>query len=106
MLLGKLASSRNVANKPATTVTSGAVTNQQAIARMLEVDVIEARNLLAVDKNVSSDPYAVVVLTDLSGRELKTETFNTKQKKGTLSPNWNESFTFGKWSFSSICAMV
>lgn len=94
-MFGKLGGSSKPA-APAATSGSGSAMNLQQVTRTLQVDVVEARGLLACQKNGTSDPYAVVLLADLSGREVKNETFNTKQKNGTLSPTWNESFTFGK----------
>ena len=63
--------------------------------RLLFVEVVEARGIIAVNKNNTSDPYVVVSLQDLGGRHIKSETFNTKQKNATITPSWGESFTFG-----------
>ncbi len=60
------------------------------------MEVIEARNLLAQNKNGTSDPYATVALNDLGGREMKNESFKTKQKNATLAPNWSEKIALGK----------
>lgn len=62
--------------------------------RILTVKVIEARNIKAVNKN-SSDPFIILSLRDLGGREIKNETFRTKQQSGTLAPVWNEEFQIG-----------
>jgi hypothetical protein len=63
--------------------------------RFLFVEVIEAKQIVALAKNVS-DPLAHIALTDLGGREIKKEVFRSKQKLGTLTPQWNEKFTMGK----------
>ncbi len=64
--------------------------------RLLTVEIIEARNLLACVKNGKSDPHATLSLTDLGGRAIKSESFVTKSKKDTLAPVFNEKFVFGK----------
>ncbi len=106
-MFGKLASvtgaKPSASSKPAPITASAASSREEStITRTLQLDVIEARGLLACQKNGTSDPYVIAVLTDLGGRELKAETFNTKQKNGTLSPNWNESFVFGKYPDHSL----
>ena len=61
-----------------------------------EVEVAEARSLMAADKNGKSDPYAVVELVaDAGGKALKGESFKTKTHKKTLDPKFDESFTLG-----------
>ncbi len=70
---------------------------QQAVdasRRVLHVEVIRATNVLALNKT-SSDPYLSVALADIGGREIKSESFKTKQKSNTLNPEWNETFIFG-----------
>ncbi len=64
--------------------------------RVVLVEIVEARNLLAQNKNGTCDPYASVSLLDLGGREIKNETFKTKQKNATLTPNWSEKIALGK----------
>ncbi|RYY83964.1 hypothetical protein EON63_10140 [archaeon] len=64
--------------------------------RLLHVELVEARQLLALVKNGTSDPVVQLALTDLGGREIKKEIFRSKQKSGTLSPSWDEKFTFGR----------
>jgi hypothetical protein len=84
--------------------------------RLLNVEVIEAKNLLAAEKKKgSSDPYCICQLTDIGlvngdikdsalfnnaicdrDRPIKSEVFNTQQKRGTLNPAFGEVFTFGK----------
>ena len=63
--------------------------------RLLFVEVVRAENILALNKT-SSDPYLTIALADIGGREIKTESFRTKQKSNTLAPVWNEKFTFGE----------
>ena len=62
--------------------------------RVLQIDVLEARGLLACYKG-TSDSYVVVSLTDGTGLELKAETFSTKITEKTLNPQWNHSFFLG-----------
>lgn len=62
--------------------------------RLLRVKVIKASGLKAIH-GATSDPYAVIGLRDVAGREIKTETFNVKQKHKTVNPVWNEEFVFG-----------
>ncbi|XP_077214819.1 C2 and GRAM domain-containing protein At1g03370-like [Tasmannia lanceolata] len=52
----------------------------------LAVHVIEARNLLAMDLNGSSDPYVKI--------QLGKYRFRTKVVKKSLNPSWDEKFTF------------
>ncbi len=66
-----------------------------AIRRILQLDIVEARGILACQKN-TSDPYVIAVLCEHNGRELTAETFNTKQLKNTLCPKWEETFFIGK----------
>ena len=62
----------------------------------VEVDVSEARALMAADKGGTSDPYAVVELVaGGGGAALKGETYKTKTHKRTLEPKFGESFTLG-----------
>lgn len=69
--------------------------------RTLSVEVIKADNVLACNKTVS-DPYLTVALADIGGREIKTESFRTKQKQGTVNPVWNEKFEFGKFFIAYV----
>ena len=50
----------------------------------LEVEVVEARNLLASDRNGLSDPYVVIDPKSLISRSEKTPVI-----KETLNPVWN-----------------
>lgn len=52
------------------------------------VTVIEARNLAAMDKGGTSDPYCVVKST------FNKQSFKTSVIKKTLSPAWNQQFKF------------
>lgn len=65
--------------------------------RVVFVEVIEARNLMAQNKNGTCDPYASIALLDLGGREIKNESYKTKQKNATLTPNWSEKIALGKF---------
>lgn len=53
---------------------------------ILTVHVVEARDLKPMDMNGYSDPYVVLQIED--------QRIETNYKKSTLSPVWNESFTF------------
>jgi Ca2+-dependent lipid-binding protein len=65
------------------------------MSRVLILNVIEARNTIACDRGGSSDPYVVVNLCDIAGREIRNEKFKTEKKPKTLNPRWNTRFTFG-----------
>lgn len=66
--------------------------------RLLKVDVLEARDLLASNKDGTSDCYATVGFLDPSGHELKKEKKITKVIQRTVAPSWNESFLLGECS--------
>jgi Ca2+-dependent lipid-binding protein len=53
---------------------------------ILTVHVVEARDLKPMDMDGTSDPYVVLQIED--------QRIETNYKKSTLSPVWNESFTF------------
>jgi Ca2+-dependent lipid-binding protein len=53
---------------------------------VLTVHVVEARNLLPMDMEGTSDPYVVL--------EVENQRIQTSYKKSDLNPVWNESFTF------------
>jgi hypothetical protein len=68
--------------------------------RLLEVTIIEARNLLNMSKvegEITCDSYVTVNMIDLGQREIESENFRTSVKHETLSPNWEEeTFQIGK----------
>lgn len=65
--------------------------------RHLYVDIVRAKNIIGVNKkNGTSDPYIVAWLQNVAGREIKRERFQTKTVSKTLSPEWDERFTFGQ----------
>ena len=65
--------------------------------RLLTVTVVEAKGLKARNKSPpTSDPFGVINLVDLGGREIKTESNKIKQKSGTTIPKFDETFVFGK----------
>ena len=72
-------------------------------ARVLRVEVVEARNLVASSKAGDSDPNIALYLVDLGNREIKTESFKTKPQSKTLNPKWNENFTFGALFIQYSC---
>lgn len=53
---------------------------------ILTVHVVEARDLKPMDMDGTSDPYVIL--------EIEDQKIETNYKKSTLSPVWNESFTF------------
>lgn len=56
------------------------------IGSILTVHVVEARDLKAMDIDGTSDPFVTL--------EIENQKIETNYKRGTLSPVWNESFTF------------
>lgn len=64
--------------------------------RLLLVDIVEAKNLIACERSGTSDPFLVAQLVSIGGKEIKNEKFKTSTKNRTLSPNWNQRFTFGQ----------
>jgi len=77
--------------------TTNPILNTAAVARLLNVEILEGKGLASQTKNGTSDPYANVSLLDLRGGVIKKESFKTSQKNGTLTPTWNEKFSFGKF---------
>lgn len=58
----------------------------------LTVRVLQARGLKAADDDGTSDPFVEVSIRDAANKELLEE--KTKTKKNTLTPEWNQIFTF------------
>ncbi len=56
------------------------------VGSILTVHVVEARDLKAMDMDGFSDPYVELLI---EGQKIQTN-----YKKSTLTPVWNESFTF------------
>lgn len=56
------------------------------IGSFLTVHVVEARDLLPMDMDGTSDPYVILRIED--------QQIETQFRKSTLNPVWNESFTF------------
>lgn len=67
--------------------------------RLLLVDVMEAKNLIACVNNGTSNPYLSAKLLDLAQRDIKNEKFKSNVIEKSLKPNWNQRFTFGDFSF-------
>jgi Ca2+-dependent lipid-binding protein len=67
-----------------------------------DVEVVEARHLIAADKGGTSDPFAQVLLIDADGKEVPKESFKTKTWKKTLTPQWRESFKLGDDTLPSV----
>lgn len=59
-----------------------------SVESTVHLSIIEAKGLRAMDRGVSSDPFAVVLING------KKEVFRTEIKKKTLRPFWNASCTF------------
>eukprot|EP00602_Paraphysomonas_sp_CaronLab_P003319 CAMPEP_0185019240 /NCGR_PEP_ID=MMETSP1103-20130426/1865_1 /TAXON_ID=36769 /ORGANISM="Paraphysomonas bandaiensis, Strain Caron Lab Isolate" /LENGTH=1852 /DNA_ID=CAMNT_0027549443 /DNA_START=18 /DNA_END=5573 /DNA_ORIENTATION=+ len=64
--------------------------------RLLIVDVVAARNLIACERSGTSDPYVSANLLDIANRDIKHEKFKTSSKSKTLNPKWGERLTFGQ----------
>jgi hypothetical protein len=69
--------------------------HNKTLPRLLNLEIVEARSLISLNKNGTSDPYITASLLDLGGRQVKGEFFKTTQKSGTLTPVWNDKFSFG-----------
>jgi len=65
--------------------------------RLLTVTIVKAEGIKALHKS-TSDPYAILFLKGIGDREIKTESFRTSQKSGTVNPVWGETFIFGIFS--------
>lgn len=74
--------------------------------RELYVEVVEARGLMKSNPSGTADAFVTAVMSDLGGREIKTESFKTGQKSGTLAPVWKEKFTFGNFLLEKIFVQV
>src|SRR5437016_2586102 len=61
----------------------------------IELELIEAKGLLAADSNGLSDPFCSVVPLDSKHKEIRKEKVRTKICWKTLSPVWNEKFVLG-----------
>jgi len=57
------------------------------MAKILRIDFVEARNLIAADKGGTSDPYCVARLMNKKSKSVKTNVL-----KKTLNPKWNVSY--------------
>jgi hypothetical protein len=82
---GSAAAAAAAAASPAAPSTPGGTTTPQ---RRATVDILvrEARNLLAMDANGLSDPYAVVTVG--------SKAWKTSVQPRTLNPSWHETFRF------------
>eukprot|EP00697_Spironema_sp_BW2_P007448 gnl/Spiro4/21728_TR10644_c0_g1_i1.p1 gnl/Spiro4/21728_TR10644_c0_g1~~gnl/Spiro4/21728_TR10644_c0_g1_i1.p1 ORF type:complete len:580 (-),score=126.76 gnl/Spiro4/21728_TR10644_c0_g1_i1:48-1787(-) len=67
---------------------------------VVEIRVVEARNLAAADQGGTSDPYALLQLMRSDGTLTPPEPKRTKTIKATLNPSWNEVFRF---DVSDLC---
>uniref|UniRef100_H2YIX4 C2 domain-containing protein n=1 Tax=Ciona savignyi TaxID=51511 RepID=H2YIX4_CIOSA len=71
--------------------------SQQEGARLIRVEVLSGHHLAKKDIFGASDPYVSVSLYKPKRASTGAKTFssvNTKTKKRTLNPTWNETFTF------------
>lgn len=70
--------------------------------RLLEVTVLEARNVLGIESSTASDTFASLKFLDIANRVIKNENAKTNVISGTLNPRWGnqpgegENFTFGE----------
>jgi len=69
---------------------------EQRFSKEIIVELIEAKGLLACEKNGTSEPYALLYLSDEANTEIKNENFKSKVKSKTLNPKWGEIFKFGQ----------
>jgi Ca2+-dependent lipid-binding protein len=74
--------------------------------RLLLVDVMEAKNLIACVNNGTSNPYLSAKLLDLAQRDIKNEKFKSNVIEKSLKPNWNQRFTFGDFSFFDVNLLI
>lgn len=66
---------------------------------MLELKIVQARNLLAKDWNGKSDPY---VFIEFNGKRLGLK---TGVRKATLAPKWNHTFNLEVFHPRSVCRL-
>ncbi|KAI9473518.1 MAG: C2 domain-containing protein [Benjaminiella poitrasii] len=85
-VLSSSPSSSSVLSKQPTTATRSVSEEGLGGSTMIQVSLIEARNLKAMDRGGTSDPYCRV-------RVGNKALYKTHHIKKTLSPDWNESFT-------------
>ena len=69
--------------------------------RLLNVTVLEARQVLGIESASASDTYAKIAFIDIASRDIKSESAKTKVVAGTINPKWGadgagESFRFGE----------
>jgi len=70
--------------------------------RLLIVNVVSARAIKSASGGKGSEPFIVLSLRDIAGREIKNESFSTKRvEKATFEPSWNEEFQFGEYRYPS-----
>ena len=73
-----------------------AMSAQVVAKRLLIVQVLQAKNLLIIDKKKNlSDVYISSSLVDLNNREVRSETFVSQPKKGGKDHFFNEKFSYG-----------
>lgn len=61
----------------------------------LNIEVMEAKELVPKDSNGKSDPFCVLYL-----ESMPTRRYNTAVKTETLTPTWQEHFQMCVFSFS------
>ena len=64
-------------------------------SEVLQVQVVEAKDLIAADRGGTSDPFARATLLDARGNELKEEPIKTDVVKKTLAPYWGKEACWG-----------
>lgn len=69
---------------------------KKELKRLLLVTLVEARDLVAVNDDATSDPYVVLSIA-INDVDLKDEQRPISAiKKKSIHPEWNESYTFGQ----------
>lgn len=63
---------------------------------VLDLTVVEARNLVSSDYNGLSDPYCVVSVIGRNGKALPWGDMKTNHIRNTCNPMWKEKFTIGR----------
>lgn len=65
--------------------------------RLLIIEIIAARNLIACErKQGSSNPYVTVSLLDIANRPIKNEKQTGTPRMKTLNPRFEQRITLGK----------
>jgi C2 domain len=80
------------------------------LRRLLMVELVEARDLIACSSDATSDPYVImsIAINDIDVKDEHTPQSAVKRK--TIHPEWNEKYAFGTplflWSIAPLNAYV